>query len=63
MTEKEFKKNSISTYWIMDKNEAIRISKNYIHKVRQNGIPVLDCWLFGSYAKDTYHKDSDIFRT
>ncbi|MDR2651528.1 MAG: nucleotidyltransferase domain-containing protein [Prevotellaceae bacterium] len=44
----------------MDKNDAIRISKNYIKKVRQNGIPVLDSWLFGSYAKGTYHKDSDI---
>jgi predicted nucleotidyltransferase len=44
----------------MDKNDAIRISKTYINKVRQNGIPVLDTWLFGSYAKGTYHKDSDI---
>jgi predicted nucleotidyltransferase len=45
---------------MMDKNDAIRISKKYIEKVRQNGIPVLGSWLFGSYAKGTYHKDSDI---
>jgi predicted nucleotidyltransferase len=44
----------------MDKSDAIRISRNYIKKVRQNGIPVLDSWLFGSYAKGTYHRDSDI---
>jgi predicted nucleotidyltransferase len=44
----------------MDKNDAIRISKTYINKVKRNGIPVLDTWLFGSYAKGTYHKDSDI---
>jgi predicted nucleotidyltransferase len=45
---------------IMDKNDAIRISRNYIKKVRQNGIPVLDSWLFGSYAKGAHHKESDI---
>ena len=44
----------------MDKNDAVRISRNYIAKVRQNGIPVLESWLFGSYAKGNYHKDSDI---
>jgi predicted nucleotidyltransferase len=44
----------------MDKDDAIRISKNYIEKVRRNGIPVLDSWLFGSYAKGNYHKYSDI---
>ena len=44
----------------MDKNNAIKLSKKYVEKVRQNGIPVLDTWLFGSYAKDNHHKDSDI---
>jgi predicted nucleotidyltransferase len=44
----------------MDKNDAIRISRTYIKKVRQNGIPVLDSWLFGSYAKGAFHRDSDI---
>ena len=44
----------------MDKSDAIKLSRDYIAKVKQNGIPVLDTWLFGSYAKDNYHKDSDI---
>jgi predicted nucleotidyltransferase len=44
----------------MDKNDAIRISRNYIQKVRRSGIPVLDSWMFGSYAKGNYDKYSDI---
>ena len=44
----------------MDKNDAIILSKNYLAKVRKAGINVLDVWLFGSYAKGNYHKDSDI---
>jgi predicted nucleotidyltransferase len=44
----------------MDKNDAIRISRNYLKKVEQSGINVLDAWLFGSYAKGNYHNDSDI---
>ncbi len=44
----------------MDKVDAIKLSKKYIEKVKQSGIPVLDAWLFGSFAKDNYHQDSDI---
>ena len=44
----------------MDKNDAIILSKNYLAKVRKSGINVLDAWLFGSYAKGNYDKDSDI---
>jgi predicted nucleotidyltransferase len=44
----------------MDKNDAIRLSKSYLEKIRQNNIDVLDAWLFGSYAKGNYHEDSDI---
>lgn len=44
----------------MDKNDAIKLSKDYLAKVRASGINVLDAWLFGSYAKGNYHKDSDI---
>ncbi|GHT33066.1 hypothetical protein FACS189434_06330 [Bacteroidia bacterium] len=44
----------------MDKNDAITLSRNYLAKVRTAGINVLDAWLFGSYAKGNYHKDSDI---
>ena len=44
----------------MDKIDAIKLSKKYIEKVKQSGIPVLDTWLFGSFAKENYHQDSDI---
>jgi len=44
----------------MDKNDAIILSKNYLAKVQKSGVNVLDAWLFGSYAKGNYHKDSDI---
>ena len=44
----------------MDKDDAIRLSKNYIEKVKQNHINVLDTWLFGSYAKGNYNDNSDI---
>jgi predicted nucleotidyltransferase len=44
----------------MDKNDAIKLSKHYVEKVRQNQINVLEAWLFGSYAKGNYNEDSDI---
>jgi predicted nucleotidyltransferase len=44
----------------MDKNDAVRLSKNYVEKVRKNGFDVLDVWLFGSYAKGDFNEDSDI---
>jgi predicted nucleotidyltransferase len=44
----------------MDKNSALEISRQYVAKVRQDNIPVLSAWLFGSYAKGTFGKDSDI---
>ena len=44
----------------MDKNDAIKLSKHYVEKVRENRIEVLDAWLFGSYAKGNYNDDSDI---
>ena len=44
----------------MDKNNAIRLSKNYIKKVRKSGFNVLDVWIFGSYAKGDFNEDSDI---
>ena len=44
----------------MDKNYAITLSKNYVEKVKQNHIDVLDAWIFGSYAKGNYNGDSDI---
>jgi len=44
----------------MDKSDAIKLSRGYIEKVKQNRIDVLDAWLFGSYAKGNFYKDSDI---
>ncbi|MDR2848769.1 MAG: nucleotidyltransferase domain-containing protein [Bacteroidales bacterium] len=44
----------------MDKNDAIEIGKLYVNKVQKNNIPILEAWLFGSYAKGTFGKDSDI---
>ena len=44
----------------MDKINAIRLIRNYLEKVKQNRINVLDAWLFGSYAKGNYHDNSDI---
>jgi len=44
----------------MDKNDAIKLSKKYVKKVKQSRITVLDAWIFGSYAKGNYNIDSDI---
>jgi predicted nucleotidyltransferase len=44
----------------MDKDDAIALSQQYLKKVRQHNIDVLDAWIFGSYAKGTYNEDSDI---
>ena len=44
----------------MDKNDVIKLSKNYVEKVKKNRINVLDAWIFGSYAKGNYNDDSDI---
>ena len=44
----------------MDKNDAIKLSKQYVKKVKRNRIDVLDAWLFGSYAKGNYNTESDI---
>ena len=44
----------------MDKNNAIKLSRKYVEKVKQNHIEILDAWIFGSYAKGNYHDDSDI---
>lgn len=44
----------------MDKEQARRVSKNYLNKVRENNISFEEAWLFGSYAKGTAHDESDI---
>lgn len=44
----------------MTKQEAIKLLKYYIKKVKHAGIPVEKAILFGSFAKGTAHKWSDI---
>ncbi|MDR0692836.1 MAG: nucleotidyltransferase domain-containing protein [Prevotellaceae bacterium] len=44
----------------MDKNDVIALSRQYLEKVRQNNIDVLEAWIFGSYAKGNYNEDSDV---
>lgn len=43
----------------MDKINAIKISTNYLKRVR-NSFKVSEAWLFGSYAKGNQTDDSDI---
>ena len=43
----------------MDKTEAIRVAGKYIKKASEKYI-ISKAVLFGSYAKGTNHKDSDI---
>jgi predicted nucleotidyltransferase len=43
----------------MDQNEAIKIAQRYLMAVNKKH-PVECALLFGSFAKGTYHRDSDI---
>lgn len=36
------------------------IAKQYVKSVKKSGIDVSNAYLFGSYAKENPHKDSDI---
>jgi len=44
----------------MDKNDAIRLSVNYLNKLKSSNINFSEAWLFGSYAKGSQHENSDI---
>lgn len=44
----------------MDKETAIKLSNNYLLKVKKNNIDFSEAWLFGSYAKGNNREDSDI---
>jgi predicted nucleotidyltransferase len=44
----------------MDKNDAIRISKSYLLKLKNSDIGFAEAWLFGSFAKGNHHENSDI---
>ena len=44
----------------MDKESAIKLSQNYLIKVRGNDIDISEAWLFGSFAKGNNNENSDI---
>jgi predicted nucleotidyltransferase len=44
----------------MDKNDALKICRSYLKKVRQANMDIAEAWLFGSYASGRQHEDSDI---
>lgn len=41
-------------------NNIQKIAKKYVQNVQNSGVPVINAYLFGSYAKGNNHKDSDI---
>lgn len=43
----------------MDKNEALKIAIRYVKAVSRK-YRIESAFLFGSFAKNTFHKDSDI---
>lgn len=44
----------------MDKIDALKISRNYLERLRKSDIEFSEAWLFGSYAKGNQHENSDI---
>lgn len=44
----------------MSRTQAKKIVKNYVKKLEASNYPVSEAYLFGSYAKNQAHKDSDI---
>ena len=44
----------------MDKISAIKLSQEYLKKIRNNNINYVEAWLFGSYANGNYNENSDI---
>jgi len=44
----------------MDKNDALRISKGYLLRLKMTNVGFSEAWLFGSYATGSQHENSDI---
>ncbi|MFW5707849.1 MAG: nucleotidyltransferase domain-containing protein [Bacteroidota bacterium] len=44
----------------MDKINAIKLSVQYLRRLKENNISFTEAWLFGSYAKNLQTADSDI---
>ena len=41
-------------------NNVNAIAQKYVQNIKNSGVPILNAYLFGSYAKGNHHKDSDI---
>jgi len=44
----------------MDQNAAFEIVNKYLQKIKSENISIEGAYIFGSYARGTFHKDSDI---
>ena len=44
----------------MDQKTAIRIVKEYLAHLKKNEFDINQAYIFGSYARGNYHKDSDL---
>ncbi len=44
----------------MDKESALKLSREYLVKVKKNKIEFSEAWLFGSFARGSNHENSDI---
>jgi predicted nucleotidyltransferase len=44
----------------MDKNDALRISRGYLTRLKNSDIGFTEAYLFGSFAKGNQHDNSDI---
>ncbi|MBU0489738.1 MAG: nucleotidyltransferase domain-containing protein [Bacteroidetes bacterium] len=44
----------------MDKNDALRISRAYLRRLKKSDIGFTEAYLFGSYAKGNQNDNSDI---
>jgi uncharacterized protein len=44
----------------MDKRDALKLSIEYLKRVRESNLNFSEAWLFGSYAKGSQHENSDI---
>jgi uncharacterized protein len=44
----------------MDKNDALKIIRGYLQRVKNSDLGLSEAWLFGSYANGNQHDNSDI---
>lgn len=44
----------------MDKRNAIKIARQYLARLAKNDFAIEKAYIFGSFTKGNYHKDSDI---